>query len=650
MRKLIIALVLTAVIGLTAVSVAAADPGPIQVSGQSASTSQQAVAASGATQTNPSNTNISIRVLSPGNDGNVTQSNSVGSSATAGNAAGTSQAAGQTAAGGAIQSANQSATTDQVAGALSIASQAGASNVNVPIRVLSEGNDGNVTQSNDVGSRADAANAAGTTQASSQSASGGSCGCSGGTPVQTADQSATTTQAAGAESAATQVDPSNTTVSIRVLSPGDGGSVTQSNSAGSSATAGNLAQTTQTGSQTAAAAPCGCGGTAVQQAKQSAATEQGAAALSGASQVGASNTASPVRVGSDGNDGSVQQSNTAGSTAIAANGSTTGQQASQTAAAGSPIQIASQDASTAQDALAGSLAEQAGASNDASPVRVDSSGNGGSVSQQNAAVSTAAAGNQAATGQSGTQTAAAGCGCGGPGIQVLGQKSGTAQGAIAASEAAQVFGERSPCGCGGASGNIASPVRVGSAGDDGTTSQQNAALSSATAGNGSSTTQSGSQSLAGGGLPIQVLGQQAETEQGALAASLAAQLYPSNAASPVRVISPGGGGSVTQSNLAGSSAGAANTSGTQQDGHQTIAATPCGCGSIPIQVAGQSARTAQLAPAFSAALQAYPANTSSPARVWSGGGGGSVLQGNGATSGAGGLNGALTRQGVMQAS
>ena len=181
-------------------------------------------------------------------------------------------------------------------------------------------------------------------------------------------------------------------------------------------------------------------------------------------------------------------------------------------------------------------------------------------------------------------------------IQVLGQKSDTDQGAIAASEAIQAFGERSPCGCGGSSGgNTASPVRVGSAGDDGTTSQANNVYSSAAALNGASTRQNGTQSAAGGGLQIQALGQESETEQGALAASLAAQFGASNDASPVRVYSPGGGGSVNQSNTAGSSALAGTDAETSQDGRQTIAGSPCGCGSLPIQVAGQSARTLQAA-------------------------------------------------------
>src|SRR6185437_4521090 len=45
----------------------------IQVAGQSADNQQVAGAASGATQVQPSNTNISVRVLSPGNDGSVSQ-------------------------------------------------------------------------------------------------------------------------------------------------------------------------------------------------------------------------------------------------------------------------------------------------------------------------------------------------------------------------------------------------------------------------------------------------------------------------------------------------------------------------------------------------------------------------------------------------
>ena len=68
------------------------------------------------------NTNISIRVLSPGNDGNVTQSNTAASTANAGNTATTSQSSNQNAGGaGAIQTSQQGAWTDQLAIALSAA-------------------------------------------------------------------------------------------------------------------------------------------------------------------------------------------------------------------------------------------------------------------------------------------------------------------------------------------------------------------------------------------------------------------------------------------------------------------------------------------------------------------------------------------------
>ena len=695
MRKLIAALVLTVAACFTVAATAGADTGPIQVSGQSAGTSQGAVAASGATQSNPTNTNISIRVLSPGNDGNVTQSNTAASTANAGNTATTSQSSNQNAGGaGAIQTSQQGAGTDQLAIALSAANQSNPSNVNVPIRVLSPGNDGNVTQSNTAASTGTATNSAGTTQSSTQNASGSPCGCGAPAPVtttpapastpcgcdypvdpvattrtttpcgcdsspaiQTSEQSAGTHQSAGALSKAEQTDPSNTNVGVRVLSPGDGGNVTQSNTAASTATATNGASTTQSSTQNA-------GSNAIQQAKQDGWTGQDAGALSAADQVHPSNTSSPVRVESKGNDGSVDQSNTTASAATAGNKADTKQTANQTAA-GNGIQIAGQDAKTEQGALAASFAKQIGASNDASPVRVDSPGNGGSVKQSNTASSAANANNAATTNQTGNQTVAGSkCGCGGLGIQVLGQQAGTDQAAIALSGAVQDFGkERSPCGCGGSgAGNTASPVRVGSWGNDGDVTQSNTAASAANAGNTASTQQNGTQSEAGGGLQIQALGQKSWTGQEGLAASFAAQLAPSNDASPVRVKSPGGGGSVTQSNTAASTATGTNGATTMQTGRQSIGAVPCDCRdrSLPIQVAGQDAKTSQALAALSAAFQWKPSNEASPTRVESGNelkpyertidGGGSTKQDNTGASAGTATNGATTGQGVGQGS
>jgi GTP cyclohydrolase II len=674
MRKLLIALVLTTALCLGLAAVAAADPGDIQGSDQSATTSQAAGAASGATQIDPSNTNISIRVLSPGDDGSVSQSNTAGSSATAGNLAGTTQTANQGSGGSGIQTSKQDSTTDQLAGALSLATQYGASNVNAPVRVLSPGSAGDVSQTNTVGSSATAGNAATTGQTASQGGSGSSCGCEGsGSGVQTSEQSAETGQAAGALSSAKQVDPSNTNVAIRVLSPGSAGDVTQANTAGSSATAGNAASTTQDATQGGTSAPAPVlaseqpsattdhaaadaapvapstgqsntagssaaagnragttqssqqngSGSAIQVGDQSAATGQLAGAFSSAEQIHPSNTAGSIRVLSPGHDGSVTQSNTVGSSATAGNAASTRQSSTQAASgscgcSGTPaIQVAGQQASTGQGALAASAAKQLGASNTASPVRVLSPGSGGDVMQSNTVGSSASAGNSASTGQNAGQQASGGCGCGVGPIQVSGQQAGTEQGSAALSGAFQAFPTRErECGCGGAggSGNDASPVRVWSPGSDGDVTQSNTVGSSATSGNRAGTWQGDTQSA--GGSAIQVAGQKADTGQLSFAASLAAQLGASNTADPVRVKSPGGGGDVTQSNTAGSSASSGNDARTSQHADQA-AGSRCGCG-YPIQVLGQQAGTGQLSKGLSAALQLAPSNASDPVRVWSG--------------------------------
>jgi hypothetical protein len=679
MRKLLIALVLTTALCLGLAAVAAADPGSVQDSGQTATTSQGAGAASGATQIDPSNTNISIRVLSPGDDGDVSQSNTAASSASAGNQAGTTQTADQGTGGSGIQTSQQQSTTDQLAFALSAAAQVGATNVNSPVRVLSPGSNGDVSQSNTAGSQATAGNAATTDQTASQGQSGSSCGCSGSEPaIQTSKQSAGTEQGAGAASSATQDRPSNTNVSIRVLSPGGNGSVSQANTAGSSATAGNSASTTQNAGQSSggpvvlapttsssapatsdaatpsaapAAAPAttqsntagssaGAGnqaattqgssqsgsGSPIQVGDQSATTGQLAGAYSQAEQVDPSNTAGSIRVLSPGDDGSVSQSNTVGSSASAGNSAGTTQGSTQSASgscgcgSSSPIQVAGQQASTGQGALAASAAEQDGASNTASPVRVLSPGSGGDVSQSNTVGSSATAGNAATTTQSSAQDAGDGhCGCGGSPIQVAGQKADTDQGSLALSKAVQAFGGREGCGCGsGGSGNDASPVRVWSPGSDGDVTQSNTVGSSAASGNTATTTQDGTQ--AAGGSAIQVAGQEADTGQLSFAASLAAQLGASNTADPVRVKSPGGGGSVSQQNTAGSSATSGNAATTGQGVTQSTGEA-CGCSSgTPIQVLGQQAGTGQFSAALSGALQLYPSNTDSPVRVWSGDG------------------------------
>ena len=232
---------------LVAASTAAADDSNVgvQTADQSAASGQQATAVSGATQVQPSNTNISVRVLSPGNDGSVTQANTVGSSATAANLNGTSQDADQTQAGSGtgIQTAEQSASNAQLAGAFSLATQYGASNTNVPVRVGSYGSSGDVTQINAADSEATAANVNGTKQDADQTQAGGHNPChpcsDGSTGIQTVDQDADSKQVAAAKSATFQLKPTNVNTAVRVGSPGDGGDVYQANVASSEAKAAN---------------------------------------------------------------------------------------------------------------------------------------------------------------------------------------------------------------------------------------------------------------------------------------------------------------------------------------------------------------------------------------------------------------------------
>jgi hypothetical protein len=541
MRKLIVALAMTTAVCLASAAVAFADGAPpTQGVSQSAGTSQTAGAASSAVQVQPTNTNISVRIFSPGNDGNVTQTNSASSTANAGNAAGTDQSANQSQSGSGVQGAQQTASTDQAAIALSEAKQFGASNVSTPVRILSPGNGGDVTQSNTADSNAAAGNKAWTGQRDMQG-QGSSCGCASGAPTtvappssapsgygatsdgpssagqasggnggtQGAIQSADTQQAAGAASKAVQIDPSNNNISVRIFSPGNDGDVTQTNSVDSTANAGNDASTEQRASQSQAA-DCGC-----HKAPPPKPSPCGCDSAPNAYQPDATSDPS-AQLTSDPSQGYQPESNQPADSAAAP--------------ASSPangVQGVGQEASTHQLALAGSEAVQKGASNTSDPVRIGSWGNGGDVTQTNSVSSAANAGNEAKTHQNADQSqGGSSCGCGGNQVQGAGQKAETDQGSLALSKAIQDFGRKSDCGCGsdGGSGNDASPVRVWSPGTDGNVTQSNSVDSTANAGNRAHTSQDATQSSGGGGgNQVQGVGQWATTLQGAFAGSLAVQ-------------------------------------------------------------------------------------------------------------------------------
>jgi hypothetical protein len=252
-----------------------------QSAGQSAENMQSATSSATSTQYEPSNENISVRVLSPGDDGNVSQSNNSSAESGALNLNGTSQRLSQDQSGSgssccnaaqkALQDAAQWAGNEQSAYSTADSTQKHPSNDNISVRVLSPGKNGNVDQSNNSDAGSFAGNLNKTKQDTGQSQGGsdlktpsrdgssqgspdlssvrdpGSCGCGGGSKsIQAAGQKAFNYQNAESHANSTQVKPSNENISVRVLSPGDDGDVSQSNNSSAESFAGNANFTHQT--------------------------------------------------------------------------------------------------------------------------------------------------------------------------------------------------------------------------------------------------------------------------------------------------------------------------------------------------------------------------------------------------------------------
>ena len=434
-----------------------------------------------------------------------------------------------------------------------------------------------------------------------------------------------------------------------MLSPGDGGDVEQSNSADADATAANGNLTGQDIDQSqggapapvSAPAPCGCesaGGTQV--AGQSNDSDQSAHAGAAAVQEQPSNTAVGIRVLSPGDDGDVEQSNSADADATAANGNLTGQDIDQSQGGGGGTQIAGQANDSDQSAHAGAVAVQAKPSNTAVGIRVLSPGDGGDVSQSNSADADATAANGNLTHQSIDQTqGGTRCGCySDGGTQVAGQSNDSDQSADAGALAAQ----KHPS-------NTAVGIRVLSPGDDGDVSQSNDASAKAGAVNLNGTGQSIDQSQSGSDGGTQVAGQKNSSDQSAGAGAFAVQEKPSNTAVGIRVLSPGDGGDVSQSNSADADATAANGNLTHQSIDQTQGGTRCGCYSDGgTQVAGQSNGNWQAAGGIAVAAQDHPSNTAVGIRVLSPGYDGDVEQSNSADADALAANGNFTHQSIDQ--
>jgi len=595
--------------------------GAAQTAGQSAQSGQAADGSSGAYQAGPSNSASSIRVLSPGNDGAVSQSNSTTAGALAANGNLTSQNTTQSQAGGygsdQSQIAGQAAQNEQDANADATAVQLAPSNDAQSIRVLSPGNGGDVNQSNSATAGAAALNGNETDQSTDQSQSGGY----GTDQSQIAGQAASNDQSADADATAFQVKPSNSASSIRVLSPGNDGDVSQSNAATAIGIAANGNSTDQSTDQSQSGG--GYGSDQQQVAGQEASNKQNADADATAVQVKPSNTASSIRVLSPGNGGNVSQSNSTTAVAAGLNGNKTDQSVDQSqAGGGAPItlrpddgygksgkgsdatQIAGQKATNDQSADANATAVQVKPSNSASSIRVLSPGNDGDVSQSNAATAVGIAANGNWTNQSIDQSQGGSSmapvrgeypgakpGYGSDATQIAGQEASNKQSADADAVAVQL--EPS---------NTNESIRVLSPGNDGDVSQSNSTTAIAAALNLDKTSQSIDQSQAGGGYggsALQVAGQGSWSRQDADAGAAAVQAGASNENAPVRVGSPGGGGSVRQSNDVTALAVALNLAETCQ----YLTQEQSGHGADQLQVAGQGAWDDQRGGAWSRAIQ-----------------------------------------------
>jgi hypothetical protein len=132
-----------------------AEDAPAVKSPQQVVNDQTAGADSSATQDQPVNLVISIRIDSPGDDGPISQANVVVAGANGANGASTEQGSG---------SSGQNASTDQQAAANTTVSQDNAGNYVVVVRINSPGNNGPVSQTNAAAATSNAQNTSSTSQ------------------------------------------------------------------------------------------------------------------------------------------------------------------------------------------------------------------------------------------------------------------------------------------------------------------------------------------------------------------------------------------------------------------------------------------------------------------------------------------------------
>jgi hypothetical protein len=320
------------------------DGGPVvQYADQHASNDQSASSTADSTQKGASNSNTPVRIKSDGGGGSVTQVNGSLAASAAGNLNSTDQSADQSAGGSGggvtVQALGQKADNTQDATSHATSEQDGASNSNAPVRIKSDGADGDVTQANLSGAFSVAGNKNDTTQDASQNAGGyapalkekGCDSCGGNAPtVQGLAQWSSSNQSADSSADSTQKGACNTNAPVRIKSRGDDGDVKQINASVAKSAAGNDNETDQSAEQAA-----GWGGIVVQAFGQKADNDQGAKSHADSQQYDPSNANAPVREHSNGGGGSVEQINASAALSAAGNRNSTCQRALQGSGMGS---------------------------------------------------------------------------------------------------------------------------------------------------------------------------------------------------------------------------------------------------------------------------------------------------------------------------
>jgi len=239
-----------------------------------------------------------------------------------------------------VQAIGQEAKSHQDANADATSKQIGATNVNAPVRVLSPGDDGEVSQSNASFAGALAANTNATGQFAQQAQGGLGSGAVG---IQAIGQRAVNDQDADADAESIQIGATNINAPVRVFSPGGGGDVSQSNDSFAGALALNKNATGQIALQ--AQGGLGPGALGIQAIGQDADNSQEADAAATSLQLWPTNINAPVSIGDgkkedgpaygdgkepkEGGDGSVDQANDSAAFAAALNADLTGQFALQ---------------------------------------------------------------------------------------------------------------------------------------------------------------------------------------------------------------------------------------------------------------------------------------------------------------------------------